>query len=45
MLDPDLPLTVIEYEEWGNPNHVDDFQMIQSYDPYEQYNGQVYPPL
>ena len=45
MLDPDLPLTVIEYEEWGNPNHIEDFQMIQSYDPYEQYNGQVYPPL
>jgi oligopeptidase B len=45
MLDPDLPLTVIEYEEWGNPNHLEDFQMIQSYDPYEQYTGQTYPPV
>lgn len=45
MLDPDLPLTIIEYEEWGNPNQIDDFQTIQSYDPYEQYTGQYYPPV
>ena len=45
MLNPTLPLTVIEYEEWGNPNNPDDYAVMRAYDPYRQYHGQVYPPL
>ena len=35
MLDPSLPLTVGEYEEWGNPNDPADFAYMHSYSPYE----------
>mgnify|MGYP000194537509 CR=1 FL=1 len=44
MLNPDLPLTIIEYEEWGNPNEVQAYNLITSYDPYRNYSGQQYPP-
>ena len=45
MLNPDLPLTVIEYEEWGNPNIPEEYEMMYAYDPYAQYTGQPYPPM
>lgn len=45
MLNPDLPLTIIEYEEWGNPNNVDEYSFMSAYDPYLQYNGQPYPSM
>ncbi len=35
MLDASLPLTVGEYEEWGNPNEPEDFAYMLSYSPYE----------
>ena len=35
MLDASLPLTVAEYEEWGNPNEPGDFAYMHSYSPYE----------
>ena len=35
MLDPTLPLTVIEYEEWGNPNDPDAYAYMKSYSPYD----------
>ena len=35
MLDPTLPLTVGEYEEWGNPEDVRYYECIKSYAPYE----------
>ena len=35
MLDASLPLTVAEYEEWGNPNEPDAFATMLSYSPYE----------
>jgi oligopeptidase B len=36
MLDPTLPLTVIEYEEWGNPTaDKEAYEYIQSYSPYD----------
>ena len=37
MLNPNLPLTVIEYEEWGNPNIEEEYNTMQAYDPYVQY--------
>ena len=35
MLDASLPLTVGEYEEWGDPNQHDDFECMLRYSPYE----------
>jgi oligopeptidase B len=35
MLDVSLPLTVAEYEEWGNPNELAAFEYMLSYSPYE----------
>ena len=34
ILDADLPLTVIEWEEWGNPNEPEYYEYIKSYSPY-----------
>ncbi|MFZ5608095.1 MAG: S9 family peptidase [Pseudomonadota bacterium] len=46
MMDASLPLTPIEWPEWGNP--VDDaeaFALIRSYSPYDNTRPQAYPPL
>ena len=45
MLDPNLPLTVIEYEEWGNPNEKEVFEYMLSYSPYDNVSAVVYPHL
>jgi oligopeptidase B len=45
MLDPALPLTVIEYEEWGDPRRQDAFETMLAYSPYENITDQPYPPL
>jgi oligopeptidase B len=46
ILDPSLPLTVIEWEEWGNP--LDDpevYAYMKSYAPYENVEAKTYPPI
>ena len=35
MLDPTLPLTIAEYEEWGNPEDKQYYDYIRSYSPYD----------
>jgi len=45
MLDPDLPLTVTEYDEWGNPQEPDVYDRIRAYAPYENVKPQAYPAL
>jgi oligopeptidase B len=45
MLKPDLPLTVIEYEQWGNPNDAQAFAYMLSYSPYENVKAQAYPHI
>ncbi len=45
MNNPDLPLTVGEYEEWGDPRVPEVAARIKGYAPYEQVKAQVYPPL
>lgn len=46
MLDPSLPLTVQEYEEWGEPgSNESDFHYIKSYCPYQNIRDQVYPSV
>ena len=45
MLDPDLPLTVTEYDEWGNPQEPEVHARIKAYAPYENVTAQAYPHL
>lgn len=45
MLDPSIPLTVIEYDEWGNPNKEEFFRYMLSYSPYENVKEVAYPHL
>lgn len=45
MLDESLPLTTIEYEEWGNPNAKKDFEYMLQYSPYDNVKSQNYPNL
>lgn len=45
MLMPDLPLTVIEYEQWGNPNDAQAFDYMLSYSPYENVTARSYPHI
>ena len=45
MLDETLPLTVVEWEEWGNPNEREAFDLIASYAPYENVKAQDYPAM
>ncbi|GIX16171.1 MAG: oligopeptidase B [Rhodothalassiaceae bacterium] len=46
MLDETLPLTPIEWPEWGDPlRSADAFRYIRSYSPYENVLEQAYPPI
>jgi oligopeptidase B len=43
MLDESLPLTVGEFEEWGNPKIREQYEYIRSYCPYTNLGAQDYP--
>jgi oligopeptidase B len=45
MSDPSLPLTVTEYEEWGNPEDPKYFDYMASYSPYDNVGEKQYPNL
>jgi oligopeptidase B len=45
MLDPSLPLTVPEYEEWGDPNQKAAFKYMLSYSPYDNLEARDYPAM
>ncbi|MGA7110768.1 MAG: S9 family peptidase [Terracidiphilus sp.] len=45
MLDASLPLTVPEYEEWGNPNEKAYFSYMLSYSPYDNLKQASYPAM
>ena len=45
MLDATLPLTVAEYEEWGNPNEKPAFDYMLSYSPYDNLRAAAYPAM
>jgi oligopeptidase B len=45
MLDASLPLTVAEYEEWGNPNEAEAFATMRSYSPYDNLKTGDYPAM
>ncbi|MEJ7633465.1 S9 family peptidase [Aeromicrobium sp.] len=46
ILDPSLPLTVIEWDEWGNPlDDPDVYAYMKSYAPYENVGAHPYPAI
>lgn len=45
MLDPTIPLTIPEYEEWGNPKNKEYYEYMKSYSPYDNVAEKAYPPM
>ena len=45
ILDPSLPLSVMEWDEWGNPNKKEYYDYMKSYSPYDNVTAQDYPNL
>ncbi|TMD00080.1 MAG: S9 family peptidase [Chloroflexi bacterium] len=45
MLDESIPLTVNEYEEWGDPNDPEFYEYMKSYSPYDNVHRAPYPAL
>ena len=45
MLDATLPLTVGEYEEWGNPTIEAEYRWIRAYCPYSNLAARGYPAM
>jgi oligopeptidase B len=45
MLDETLPLTVIEWEEWGNPTIPEQYEWMRSYSPYDNVTATEYPAV
>jgi len=45
MLDASLPLTVPEYEEWGNPNEEAAYDYMLKYSPYDNLRKGAYPAM
>ena len=45
MLDPSIPLTTNEYDEWGNPEKKEYYDYILTYSPYDNIRKQAYPAI
>jgi oligopeptidase B len=45
MLDASLPLTVAEYEEWGNPHVKAEYDVMRAYSPYDNLEAKAYPAM
>jgi oligopeptidase B len=46
VLDPELPLTVTEWEEWGDPVHDPEaYHRMKGYSPYENVAAKPYPAI
>lgn len=45
MLDTSIPLTTLEYDEWGNPNEPEAYAYMLSYSPYDNIRPQPYPAM
>ncbi len=45
MLDPSIPLTTGEYDEWGNPNVKEYYDYMLSYSPYDNVEAKAYPAM
>ncbi len=45
MLDESIPLTTLEYEEWGDPRERQHYEYMLTYSPYDNIRAQVYPAM
>jgi oligopeptidase B len=45
MLDESIPLTTLEFDEWGNPKDKAYYDYMLSYSPYDNVVGQDYPAI
>ncbi len=45
MLDTSLPLTVAEFEEWGDPSKPEEYAWMRAYSPYDNVKAQAYPAI
>jgi len=45
MLDESIPLTTLEYDEWGDPQETRYYEYMLSYSPYDNVTRQAYPPM
>jgi len=45
MLDASIPLTALEYEEWGNPHIASEYHYMMKYSPYDNVKAQAYPTM
>jgi oligopeptidase B len=45
MLDETVPLTVTEFEEWGNPSDIEYYEYMKSYSPYDNVSAADYPAM
>ncbi|RXH79427.1 hypothetical protein DVH24_040574 [Malus domestica] len=46
LMDPSLPLTILDYEEFGNPQVQSEFELIFTYSPYDNISqGSCYPSM
>lgn len=45
MLDESIPLTINEYDEWGNPNQEPYYRYMRAYSPYDNVKAQPYPSM
>jgi oligopeptidase B len=45
MLDPSIPMTVGEFEEWGNPAIRHEYDYIKTYSPYDNIGRKAYPNM
>jgi oligopeptidase B len=45
MMDATLPLTTVEYLEWGNPNEKAAYDYMRSYSPYDNIERKAYPAM
>jgi len=45
MLDENLPLTTLEWDEWGDPRKPEDYFYIKSYSPYDNVKAKAYPHM
>jgi oligopeptidase B len=45
MSDPSIPLTVIEYDEWGDPGEPTYHEVMRTYSPYDNVRAAAYPAM
>ena len=45
MSDPSIPLTTLEYDQWGNPDDKEYFEYMMSYSPYDNVSAADYPHI